>query len=62
MKAKTTFSVELKSGYGQYNLVKRTATGKTTKFHITDSELYDDYKSGKPVQSRLKRLFDSMNY
>jgi len=58
MKAKTVYSIARKSGYGQYNLIKETPSGKITKVHCTDSQLFDDYTEGKASQRRLKMLFD----
>ena len=57
MKATTKFSMERSNGYGQYNIVKTTPSGKITKKHTTDSELWDDYSDGKVSQSRFKRIF-----
>ena len=45
--------------YGHYYIVKETPCGKISKVLTTDSELFDDYNSGKRVQSRLKSVFDS---
>lgn len=58
MSAKTTYGMGRKMGYGQYFIVKETPSGKTTKMHCTDSQLWDDYTEDKVSQARLKRTFD----
>ena len=58
MKAKTTFSMEKKGGYGQYNVIKTTPTRIVTKHHTTDSQAWDDFTEGKCSQARLKRIFN----
>ena len=45
--------------YGHYLLTKN---GSKAGFIVTDSQLYDDYVSGKRVQAKLKRLYESLNY
>ena len=59
MKAKTTFKMKRANGYGQYLIVKETPSGKVTTVGTTDSQLFDDFTDGKPVQSRLKMVFNS---
>lgn len=58
MKAKTIYSIARKSGYGQYNLIKETPSGKTTKVHCTKSQLFDNFTENKASQKKLKMLFD----
>lgn len=56
---KANYKLSKTGMYGHYLLTK---TGTKAGFIVTDSQLYDDYVSGKRVQAKLKRLYDSLNY
>ena len=56
---KSKYSMARTTMYGHYYIVKETPCGKISKVLTTDSELFDDWNSGKRVQSRLKNVFDS---
>ena len=53
------YKLSKSSMYGHYLLTK---SGTKVAFIVTDSQLYDDYVSGKRVQAKLKRLYESSNY
>ena len=54
---KTTYSMNRLSGYGQYCIIKTTASGKIERKRTTDSMSWDKYTEGKLSQAAMKRMF-----
>lgn len=50
------------SGYGQYKICRLSLmSGKKISYHSTDSELYDQFRSGDLSQNRIKKIFNYRN-